>query len=76
MVENSADWIKENKRIVPYDRVMKTESETGVKSDKPFCWGFSVGKMNIVFTINPKKIIVLFDPNYCQILDLGQLAIQ
>ena len=32
--------------MVPYERAIKTGSETGVKSDKPFCQGLSLGKTN------------------------------
>ena len=43
-------WLNElpcdSKWIIPSERAMKTESETGVKSVTPFCWGLSLGKTN------------------------------
>ena len=36
------------KWMVPSERAMKTESETGVKSDTPFCWGLSLRKTSSV----------------------------
>ena len=34
------------KRKVPPERAMKTESETGVKSDTPFCLQLPIKKTN------------------------------
>ena len=36
----------ERKRKVPSERAMKTESETGVKSDTPFCSRLPIEKTN------------------------------
>ena len=37
--------------MVPSERAMKTESETGVKSDTPFCGGLSLRKTNSGFLL-------------------------
>ena len=49
-------WLSElpyrAKWMVPYERALKTKSETGVESFTPFCWGSSLRKTNSVVCLN------------------------
>ena len=49
--------------MVPSERAINTESETGVKSNIPFCCGFSLGKTPVAKLVTaPTNIFMLTHP--------------